>query len=280
MLDHLDPPRRARVQPRLAEAIAAELRERILNGAYGEGMLPKQEELIAEFGVSGPPVREALRILEVDGLITVRRGKVGGAVVHRPDGGAVSHALGMTLQGERVSLRDVAESVLQLEPMCAAGCARMPDRATLLRPVLEANIAETEKAIGDGPAFTHRSRLFHDLIVAHVPQVTIRLVVRSVLAVWTAQEETWAHEVAEAGRYPNRREQRAVLDAHKRIAEMIFKGDADEAERLARAHTRGVQKRVIAEFGNRTVDASSARAVRGLREVTARHSDLQLRQQA
>ncbi|AIJ23279.1 FadR/GntR family transcriptional regulator [Amycolatopsis methanolica] len=279
MLDHLDRPRRARVQPRLAEMIASELREQILNGVYTDGMLPKQEDLIAQFGVSAPPMREALRILEVDGLITVRRGKVGGAVIHRPDGGSVSHALGMTLQGEHVPLRDLADSVLQLEPMCAAGCARLPDRAKLLGPLIEANLAETEEAIGDGPVFTHRARLFHDLIVAHVPQMTMRLVVRSVLAVWTAQEETWAHEVTEAGRYPNRREQRSALDAHKRIAARILDGDAEGAERAARSHTKASQKRVLAEFGDRVVDASSPRALRGLREVTARHSDLNLYQQ-
>ncbi|KAA9157304.1 FadR family transcriptional regulator [Amycolatopsis acidicola] len=279
MLDHLDRPRRARVQPRLAEMIASELREQILNGAYGDSMLPKQEDLIAQFGVSAPPMREALRILEVDGLITVRRGKVGGAVIHRPDGGSVAHSLGMTLQGERVRLSDLADTVLQLEPLCAAGCARMADRATVLQPLIEANLAETEAAIGDGLVFTHTSRLFHDLIVAHVPEATMGLVVRSVVAVWTAQEETWAHEVSEAGRYPNRREQRTALNAHKRIAESILKGDAGEAERIARAHAKALQKRVLAEFGNRVVDASSPRALRGLRDVTERQTDLHVYQQ-
>lgn len=274
MLDHLDHAARPRVRPRLAEMIASELREQILNNRYPDGMLPKQEELIAQFGVSGPPIREALRILEVDGLITVRRGKVGGASIHRPDGGSVTHALGMTLQGEQVPLRDLADSVLQLEPMCAAGCAKLADRASVLLPILEANLTETEATIGDGPAFTHSSRLFHDILVAHVPQLTIRLLVRSVVGVWTAQEETWAHEITQTGTYPTRREQRAVLDAHRRVTERIAKGDSEEAERLHRSHVKAVQKRVLAVFGDRIVDASSARALRGLREVSDRQSEL------
>ena len=79
MADLSELPRRARVQPRLAELIASELREQILNGVHTNGLLPKQDDLVAMFGVSAPPLREALRILEGEGLITVRRGKVGGA---------------------------------------------------------------------------------------------------------------------------------------------------------------------------------------------------------
>src|SRR6478736_7209435 len=57
---------------RLAEAVADALRNRILNAEYADGaMLPKQEELVDEFGVSLPSVREALRSLETEGLITV-----------------------------------------------------------------------------------------------------------------------------------------------------------------------------------------------------------------
>ncbi|MFD5755541.1 GntR family transcriptional regulator, partial [Streptomyces sp. NPDC127044] len=52
-------------QMRMAELVAAALRDRILAGGIGDGStLPKQDELVSEFGVSYPSVREALRILE------------------------------------------------------------------------------------------------------------------------------------------------------------------------------------------------------------------------
>ncbi|SHH03954.1 transcriptional regulator, GntR family [Jatrophihabitans endophyticus] len=266
-----DIPRRVRVQPRIAESIAAELRERILNGTYS-GLLPKQEALVAMFGVSAPPLREALRILEMEGLITVRRGKVGGAVIHLPDGGSVSHAIGMTLQAERVHLRDVGELLANLEPQCAASCAGHPATRAALATQFEENLARAAASLGNGPAFTHWSRQFHDLVVASTPQATTRLVVRSLVAVWSAQEETWAHEAAEVGQYPTDSEQRTVLNAHRRIADRILSGDAAAAERAARSHLIATQKRVVAEFGDRVVDASSPRAVRGLRDVTARRS--------
>ncbi|HAM26782.1 MAG TPA: GntR family transcriptional regulator, partial [Microbacteriaceae bacterium] len=51
--------------------IATRLREAILTGAYAPGARIRQEDLAEEFGASRLPVREALRILESDGLITL-----------------------------------------------------------------------------------------------------------------------------------------------------------------------------------------------------------------
>ena len=75
--------RRARA-PRLADVIAGDLRQRILSGEIADGdPLPSQERLMKRFEVSQPSIREALRVLEADGLITVRRGKDGGAFTRR-----------------------------------------------------------------------------------------------------------------------------------------------------------------------------------------------------
>jgi len=60
----------------LPEQIAARLAERVLNGVYAPGERIREESLASEFAVSRGPAREALRLLEKDGLITIlaRRG--------------------------------------------------------------------------------------------------------------------------------------------------------------------------------------------------------------
>jgi len=60
----------------LPEQIAARLSERITTGSYAPGRRVLEQEVSAEFGVSRGPVREALRLLEKDGLVTIlpRRG--------------------------------------------------------------------------------------------------------------------------------------------------------------------------------------------------------------
>jgi len=102
--------RRDRVpQHRIAESVADELRVRILTGdGPDDYRLPTQDQLVREFGVSYPSVREAIRILETEGLVTVRRGNVGGAEVHRPDESSAAYHLGLALQARRVPLGDLA----------------------------------------------------------------------------------------------------------------------------------------------------------------------------
>src|SRR3954465_5378754 len=117
-------PRQQLRQPRLAEMVAAALRKRIVSGIIEDGgMLPKQEDLLAEFRISPPPMREALRILETEGLITVRRGNTGGAIVHRPQPGKAGYMMGLVLQSRAVPLADVVDALKKLEPVCAAACA-------------------------------------------------------------------------------------------------------------------------------------------------------------
>ena len=130
--------RRSRVpQHRIAETVAAELRTRILTGDY---RFPTQDQLVKEFGVSYPSVREAIRILETEGLVTVRRGNIGGAEVHRPDESSAAYHLGLALQGAQVTLGDLAAGLQLLEPLCAAECARRDDRADVVVPALAASI--------------------------------------------------------------------------------------------------------------------------------------------
>jgi len=69
-------PRAAPLTQSLAEQIAAQLAERILSGAAAPGQRVMEQAVAAEFAVSRGPVREALRLLEKDGLVTIlpRRG--------------------------------------------------------------------------------------------------------------------------------------------------------------------------------------------------------------
>jgi DNA-binding FadR family transcriptional regulator len=261
---------------RVAETVAARLRERILGGDVTDGALPTQEALMAAFGVGAPSVREALRILEVEGLVTVRRGKLGGAKVHRPDGASVAHAIGLTLQGEHTHLRELAEALLVFEPACAGACAMRSDRAAVLVPLLRHNLHRTAEALGDGPEFTRLGREFHDLVVGSTPNPAVRLLVRSLVAVWTAQEQAWAGETWAAGRYPGVADQQQLLDEHDRMTRAITDGDATGAEDLARRHAEGRQAMILAGLGDREIDATSPVATAGFRRMSfpaGRHPD-------
>jgi GntR family transcriptional regulator, transcriptional repressor for pyruvate dehydrogenase complex len=250
-------------QHRIAETVASELRARIL-AADGDYRLPTQDQLVSEFGVSYPSVREAIRILETEGLVTVRRGNVGGAEVHRPDESSAAYHLGLALQARRVTLGDLAAGLQLLEPLCAAECARLPDRAKTIMPALEASIAASADLTADGVAFTRAARGFHDLLVSFTPNATVRHVIGSLVALWSAQEQTWAEAMANVGEYPSPGEAARAVSTHRRIADEIAAGRAGEAERIARAHLAATQKVVLARFEDGIVTVSSVQARRAI----------------
>jgi DNA-binding FadR family transcriptional regulator len=68
------------------QRIADEIRALIVSGQLADGdLVGREPELVERFGVSRPSLREALRILEVQGLISVVRGVLGGSFARRPD---------------------------------------------------------------------------------------------------------------------------------------------------------------------------------------------------
>lgn len=265
--------RRGRVpQYRIAESVASELRGRILAGESNY-RLPTQDQLVTEFGVSYPSIREALRILETEGLVTVRRGNIGGAEVHRPDESSAAYHLGLALQARRVTLGDLADGLRVLEPLCAAECARRSDRAAQVVPALAANLKASAEVTGDGVAFTRAAREFHNLLVAFNPNATIRHVVGSLVALWSAQEQSWAEVMTGRGEYPSEPEAARALRAHQRIADEIAAGRAEDAGRIARAHLAATQEVVLERFDEGIVTVSTSWARQAILASRADRAD-------
>ncbi|MCR2793460.1 FCD domain-containing protein [Microbacterium sp. zg.Y625] len=258
---------RAGMTPRIAEAIAADLRQRILQSDQTDVPLPRQDDLVKQYGVSGPSVREALRILEAEGLITVRRGKFGGAFVHKPDWSSAAFAVALSMQGQGVRLSDLAESLVALEPLCVAECAARADRHAEIIPALRQNLAENESLIGIGDQFSARARVFHEIIVGGLQNQSLRLLVRTLSAVWSIQEQTWAQTVKAAAQYPGEDQQRESLRTHEVLTKLIDEGDAEGARRLAEKHLRATQQIVLDRHGDEVVDSSSLLAVQAFKSL-------------
>ena len=224
-------------QPRLAEMVADGLRARILSGELADGaMLPKQDDLLLEFRVSPPSIREALRILETEGLITVQRGNIGGAIVHRPQPGKTAYMLAMVLQSRSVKLRDVQDAIRHLEPACVAACASRPDRETTLLPRLKDNIDQARANIDNADIYIGLARQFHVELAAGCGNETMSLIIGALESLWSAQVERLARRPAQHGPFADRAVRMETLTDHERLYRLIAKGDAAGAERTAREH--------------------------------------------
>ncbi|WP_433503074.1 FadR/GntR family transcriptional regulator [Pseudonocardia halophobica] len=106
--------------PKASDVLANELRERILSGEYPEGTpLPPERELVVQTRMSRTTVREALRILEVQGLIRIKAGRAGGAFVQKPGEESVASSLELLIRGRQLRLASVHQTREAIEPSCA-----------------------------------------------------------------------------------------------------------------------------------------------------------------
>lgn len=221
---------------RLAEQVADDLRRRILLGDLGDGAdLPVEELLRAEYPVSKPTLREAMRVLEAEGLVTVRRGSIGGAVVHQPAAANVAYTLGMVLVSRGIDIGDVGTALREVEPACAAVCAERPDRHEAVVPTLRRLHDESVGLVDDLVAVTTASRRFHEAIVGLCGNQSLIIMAGALEALWSTHESDWAHRTSEAARIP-RQERLDALDEHRVLIELIEAGEAEAARRHAAAH--------------------------------------------
>jgi GntR family transcriptional repressor for pyruvate dehydrogenase complex len=226
--------------PRAAEIVADELRSEILrSGTTGTDRLPPQEELLRRFDVGLPSIREALRILEVEGLITVHRGNVGGATIRLPDAYNVAYMLGMVLESRDVGLQDVAATIRRLEPICAGMCAERADPGTV--GALRLLVKEQREAIDDPPRFNSLARAFHALVVEDCGSSSMAITVGSLVHLWTAHEQSWTEVATVQGRFPNQNVQKKIIDVHEKMLDAIEAGDPKAATRISASHLEAAQ---------------------------------------
>ena len=133
----------------VVDMTAEALRERILRGDYPEGAPLRQDALATEFGVSRIPVREALRQLEVEGLVTFS-----------PHVGAIVSSLSLDEIAELFELR----AVLEVELLKLAIPNLTPEIMDRADAVLDAYESAFEK--GDVAAWGALNWEFHSTLLA------------------------------------------------------------------------------------------------------------------
>ncbi|MCB9417391.1 MAG: FadR family transcriptional regulator, partial [Mycolicibacterium sp.] len=108
---------RAQAGNRRALSVATEIRARIAEGRLREGdRLPSLAELGAEFDISRPTLREALRILEMEFLLDLRSGDRGGAVIRTPSTRGAAQQAGIVLEARRTTVLDFHRALSVIEP--------------------------------------------------------------------------------------------------------------------------------------------------------------------
>lgn len=209
------------------EQIANQLREAILSEAVElGGKLPSETELASIFGVSRATVREALRFLAAEGLVSTTQGVNGGNFVAKPSTDRVlahfntslnllSRSMGVTLT-EYMEVRDFLEV-----QACGLACERhSPDDVERLLATV---------APGEGPARPDFSRDFHSSLIEICHNKLLSVAADSVFRVLQTKLNHSAVDPSS---------QREVTRQHRAIADAVANRDAPAAMELMREHLR------------------------------------------
>ena len=209
-----------------SELIARDLVSHIVRNELPPGTtLPTEREMVEAFGVGRTTLREALRLLETRGVITIRSGPRGGPVVRRPQPSDLSEALTLILEFEEASLVAVLEAREAIEPMVARLAAEKmtPESIQELQDSVDAMLADLQKH----PVFLRENQRFHNAIAQYSENTVLRIFSETLKVI--ADGSTLGISYT-----PGRR--RAVAEAHQRIVDAIKAGDGTQAESCMRAH--------------------------------------------
>jgi GntR family transcriptional repressor for pyruvate dehydrogenase complex len=216
-------PRPIKRGAKVAEALAQEIVHEIVSRKLPPGtLLSSEAQMLEDYGVGRGSLREALRILEVHGLITMKPGRNGGPMVleaRTRDFGRMStlfyHMAGMTFQ-------QLIDARLVMEPMMARMAAERRGQE------LEGLVPDSKAvAVENDATYFDATKGFHKTVASMSGNPVLNLMCMSL-------EDIFQDQVS--GLLFPKTKRREVLEVHQDIASAISDGRADDAEKLMRQH--------------------------------------------
>ena len=234
-------------EPRRSEKASVEVARRIIDDLVKQGYrvgdrFPPEPDMLKAYEVSRETLREGLRLLEVQGLITIRRGPGGGPRVAPVNAAYLARSASLYFHVSGATYREVFEAWLDLEPTLVARVARREDRAEVedaMAPFLHTDLAHDPRGVFDSAAAFHSEigRLSGNrvlvLLLQSINHILTELMMERIdLTLSGAQIE---HD-------------------HEALARAIAKGHARKAQTLARDHIIHLWDEFEARAGGRIDD--------------------------
>jgi GntR family transcriptional repressor for pyruvate dehydrogenase complex len=218
---------------RYSEQIAHLIQKRILTQNLENGAkLPAERQLAEELGVSRSVVREALRMLDASGYVSVRKGPRGGIFVSQVYHKPISDSLKNLAAHGQVTVDHLFDVRLQMEPFMAMEAARHATRADIKR--LHDLMAEAGHCLDDAAALKQKNILFHILLGEASGNPVSAMFMKSIAEI--------LNEVAY--KFLDLSCEQVFFKTHLRILKLISDRNAREAMKLVREDILDVRKRL------------------------------------
>lgn len=212
--------------PKASERLARHLASSIVDGEIEEGArLPHEGEMLAQLQVGRATLREALRLLEVWGLVVIRTGPGGGPTVRRPSSSEFAEHLALMLQFQQLTLQDVSDARLALEPMMARLAAQRitPELIADLRDSIEI----MERSYDNPAEFWAQNARFHSGVAEAGESRVISMIIEAL---------KFIADGASSGVNYERPELEEVVHAHSKVVDLLEAGDSEGAAEAMLRH--------------------------------------------
>jgi DNA-binding GntR family transcriptional regulator len=208
--------------PNMHDRVVAEMRRRIISGELPAGVNLSEIALAESFGVSRTPVREALKRLQTEGLVTIRP-RVG-TFVTTPSRREITELFEMKELLEGAAARLLAQR------------GRVPELDRL-----EQNLVEADAAVGtnDSSRYAELVQEFHDLLITGADNAKLVAHYRTLM-----NQLAYSRLVSTSLSQPGRPVQSD--EEHHRVLRLILDKDGDSAERVMREHVRASRMALMA----------------------------------
>jgi GntR family transcriptional repressor for pyruvate dehydrogenase complex len=212
---------------KISERISAALVADIVAGGLAPGSrLPNEAAMLERFQVGRASLREALRILEIYGLIILQPGPGGGPIVSAIDAKSVARTFSLYLNLAGATILELQEARLRIEPIMARMAADEQEPAAMAR--LEAALDIEARVSPDGSAYIDAANNFHATLATLTTNKVLNLLA-------TALQDLYVMPLVAVG-VPSQTTDASIRNEHRAIGEAILEGDADLAEVLTRRH--------------------------------------------
>lgn len=237
-----------------AEHVAQRLLDRIITADLAPGSsFGTEADLLAQFDVSRPTLRESLRILESQGVLELRPGPGGGIMVRKPSTDILAHGLSVFLRLHDVPFIAVLKAREVIEPALAAEAATNGTEDDF--DELERSIERME-GIKDQDAFIEENRVFHSIVARASGNKVLETFWSTISILATGEHHGVRYTVGN---------QQHVIEAHKAILKACRQRDSKAAARKMEIHVTELEHLVRKRYQNLLKQPTSVLARQGRR---------------
>jgi DNA-binding FadR family transcriptional regulator len=221
---------------RAFEEVAERIKKQIFDQVLNPGdRLPPETQMASQFQVGRQTMREALRLLEMSGLITIQKGGGGGAFINDAIHYTISDLFLDAYRMHKVALNDLTEARMEVEKLVLDHVLERIRENDLAR--LKKNVAQAKARIEQGEMATEENVEFHRIFAA-ASQNFVYVIIMECLMAANAKILSKAGVTLETSA--------RVVQSHQDLVEAIENKDAPRAHELISEHLLDVEKRLLA----------------------------------